>query len=97
MTLPESIKFVTREDIKRLIDDLPLEDREKLLAEGIRDLLAESKSKVMGLSDSGLTVVTGSFVRLNSDIGINIQNSGGFDPENVFKALIEFRKVDKER
>ncbi|MUG92813.1 hypothetical protein F7734_10270 [Scytonema sp. UIC 10036] len=93
----ENVNFVTLDDIKRLINELPLEEKEKLLAEEIRELPTESKSKIFGLAESGLTVVTGSFVSLNSEIAVNIQNSGGFDPEKVFQALTEFRKAKKEK
>ncbi len=96
MTL-ENITFVTLDDLRKLVDKLSLEDREKLIAEKLRDLPAESKSKVFGLAESGLTIVTGSFVSLNSDIAINIQNSGGFDPEKVLLALAEFRKAEKQQ
>lgn len=92
------IKFVTLDEIARLVDELPLEEKEKLLAKKIKELPAESKSRVLGLSETGLTVVTGFFVSLNSDIAVNIQNSGGnagsgtLDPETLFRALTEFKK-----
>jgi hypothetical protein len=93
--LPE-IAFVTLQDVRRLIDGLSAEDKEALLAEQLKQLPADARSRVLGLSESGLTVVTGSFVSLNSDVAINIQNtSGGFDPEAVFRALADYRKSER--
>lgn len=89
------ITFVTLDDIKRMLDELSSEEREKLLADQLSKLSPESKSKILGLADSSLTVVTGSFVSLSSEVAINIQNTSGFDPETVFKALAEYRKAEK--
>ncbi|WP_375515576.1 hypothetical protein [uncultured Nostoc sp.] len=92
----ERIKFVGLDEVERLLDGLSQEIKEALLAEQIKKLSAESRGRVLGLSESGLTVVTGSFVSLNSDVSINIQNASGFDAETVFKALVEFRRSEKE-
>lgn len=89
------IKFVTLDDVRRMLEELPQDQKEALLAEEMKKLSAESKSRVLGLTDSGLTVVTGSFVNLNGDVAINIQNSSGFDPEKLFKAVVEYRKQQK--
>jgi hypothetical protein len=89
-------RFVTKDDVRRLLDGLSVEEKESLIAEQLRELSADSKSKVLGLAESGLTVVTGSFVSLNSDVTINIQNTSGFDPEAVFKALADFRRSERE-
>lgn len=87
------VSFVGIEELDRLIDGLSDSDREELAARIFKKLSPEAKAKVMGLSDAGLTVITGSFVSLNSDIAVNIQNSNSaFDPEQLVKALIEFRK-----
>lgn len=93
----EGIKFVGLDEVKRLLDGLSQEEKEALLTEQMKKLSAESKARVLGLAESGLTVITGSFVSLNSDISINIQNASGFDPEALFKALIDFRKSQKEK
>jgi hypothetical protein len=79
-----------------MLDGLSQEEKKFLLAEQIKKLSDESRARVLGLSESGLTVVTGSFVSLNSDVAINIQNASGFDAETVFKALAEFRRSEKE-
>jgi hypothetical protein len=92
----EGIKFVSFNDVKKMLDSLTQEEKEALLAEQMKKLSAESRARVLGLSESGLTVVTGSFVSLNSDVAINIQNASGFDAETVFKALVEFRRSEKE-
>jgi hypothetical protein len=89
-------KFVSVDDVRRMLDSLSQEQKEILLAEQMKKLSAESRAGVLGLSESGLTVVTGSFVSLNSDVAINIQNASGFDPETVFKALIDYRKANRE-
>lgn len=91
----EGIKFVGLDEVKRLLDGLSQEEKETLLTEQMKKLSAESKARVLGLAESGLTVITGSFVSLNSDVSINIQNASGFDPETLFKALIDFRKSQK--
>ncbi|MHC5672990.1 hypothetical protein [Nostoc sp.] len=92
----EGIKFVGLDEVKRLLDGLSQEEKEALLTEQMKKLSAESKARVLGLAESGLTVITGSFVSLNSDVSINIQNASGFDAETVFKALVEFRRSEKE-
>ncbi|MEG4115328.1 hypothetical protein QUA37_26195 [Microcoleus sp. Pol12A6] len=93
----ENIKFVGVEELDRLIDGLSSEDKEELASRIFKSLSAESRSRVLGLTDSGLTVITGSFVSLNSDIAINIQNSNSstLDVEAIFKALLENKKKGK--
>lgn len=88
----EWVRFVAVDEVQRLILELPPEERDKMLAEVFKALPPESRSRVMGLSDSGLTVITGSFVSLNSDIAVNIQNSNSsFDPQALIKALLDYR------
>ena len=87
------IRFNSVEEILKLIDEIPLKDRENLLSSAIKALPIESRSRVLGISDTGLTVVTGSFVSLNSEVAVNIQNSNSsFDPQAVIKALIEWKR-----
>ncbi|MBC1237598.1 hypothetical protein GNE10_10765 [Nostoc sp. 2RC] len=94
----QEFKYVTPNDIKRLLDGLSPEEREILIAEQIEKLSAESKARVLGLSESGLTVITGSFVSLNSDVAVNIQNSnGGFDAETLIKALVEYNREKRKK
>lgn len=91
------VQFVTTQDIQRLILDLPTEERDKMLAEVFRNLPPDSRSRILGLADAGLTVVTGSFVSLNSDVAVNIQNSNSsFDPQALIKALLDYRHSKKE-
>jgi hypothetical protein len=92
----EETKYVTLEDVRRMLDSLSQEEREATLAEQMKNLSAESKARVLGLSESGLTIVTGTVVSLNSDIAINIQNASGFKPEALLKALVDFRKAERE-
>jgi len=90
------VRFVSVDDIQRLILELPTDERDKMLAEVFRSLSPESRSRVLGLADSGLTVVTGSFVSLNSDVAVNIQNSNSsFDPQALIKALLDYRHSAK--
>ncbi|MHC5762962.1 hypothetical protein [Nostoc sp.] len=90
------ISFVSLDDVRRLLSGLPLQEQEALLAEQLRSLPAESRAKVLGLSESGLAVVTGSLVSLNSDVAI-VQNTSEFDPEILFKALADFRKSERNQ
>jgi phosphoserine phosphatase len=87
-----AFQFMTVGDIKRMLEELSQEELEELLAEKFKNLSPEAKKRVIGLADSGITVVTGSFVSLNSQVAVNIQNTSGFDAEAVFKALAEFHK-----
>lgn len=87
------VRFNSVEEILKLIDEIPLKDRENLLSSAIKSLPVDSRSRVLGMSDSGLTVVTGSFVSLNSEVAVNIQNSNStFDPQAVINALIEWKR-----
>ncbi|MEG4327908.1 hypothetical protein [Microcoleus sp. herbarium5] len=89
----KDVRFNSVEQILKLIDEIPLKDREQLLSNAIKNLPVDSRSRVLGLADTGLTVVTGSFVSLNSEVAINIQNSNStFDPQNVINALIEWKR-----
>lgn len=86
------MRFNAVEEIERLINDIPLDQRERLLANIIKSLPIESRSRVLGFGD-GLTIITGSFVSLNSEIAVNVQNnSDSFDPEALIKALMDYRR-----
>jgi uncharacterized protein YjgD (DUF1641 family) len=85
------VNFLGVEELDRLIEGLGAAEKEELAARVLKKLSPEARSRVLGLSESGLTVVTGSFVSLNSDIAVNIQNSS-FNPEDLVKALLEYRK-----
>lgn len=87
------VNFIDVKELDRVIDGLSPQDKEELAAKLFKKLSAEARSRVIGLTDTGLTVVMGSFVSLNSEIAVNIQNSnGGFDAEAIVKALLEYRK-----
>lgn len=93
----KDVRFNSVEQILKLIEEIPLKDREQLLSNAIKSLPVDSRSRVLGMSDSGLTVVTGSFVSLNSEVAVNIQNSNSsFDPQAVINALIEWKR-DREK
>jgi len=85
------VNFLGVEELDRLIEGLGAAEKEELAARVLKKLSLEARSRVLGLSQSGLTVITGSFVSLNSDIAVNIQNSS-FNPEDLVKALLEYRK-----
>lgn len=92
----EGLNFVTAQDVRRMLEELSQEDREALLADQMKKLAPEAKLRVLGLAESGLTVVTGSFVSLNSEVAINIQNTSGFDPEKILEALVDYRRAQKK-
>ena len=85
------VNFLGVEELDRLIEGLGAAEKEELAARVLKKLSPEARSRVLGLSQSGLTAITGSFVSLNSDIAVNIQNSS-FNPEDLVKALLEYRK-----
>lgn len=87
---------VSLDDVRRVLSVLPVPEKEVLLAEQLQALPAESRAKVLGLSGSGLTVVAGSLICLNSGVAI-IQNTSEFDPETVFQALADFMKSEKNQ
>lgn len=83
------------DNVRQLLSGLSVEEREAILALELRSLPVESKAKVIGLSESGLTLVTGSLICLNSDVAI-ILNTSGFDPETVFQALADFCRRERD-
>lgn len=85
------VKFLDVEELERLIDGLTAEEREELAGRIFKKLSPDARSRVIGLSESGLTIVTGSFVSLNNEIAVNVQNSS-FDPEALIKGLIDYRR-----
>lgn len=91
------VNFLGVEELSRMIDGLTAEEKEQLAGQLFAKLSVDAKARVMGVSDTGLTMVTGSFVSLNADVAINIQNSGtnGINAdqvESILKALIELKK-----
>jgi hypothetical protein len=83
------------DNVRQLLSGLSVEEREAILALELRSLPVESRAKVIGLSESGLTLVTGSLVSLNSDVAI-ILNTSEFDPETVFQALADFCRRERD-
>jgi len=83
------------DNVRQLLSGLSVEEKEAILAEQLRSLPVESRAKVIGLSESGLTLVTGSLVSLNSDVAI-ILNTSEFDPETVFQALADFCRRERD-
>ncbi|MBD2666689.1 hypothetical protein [Richelia sinica] len=94
--MPEGL-FVTSQDVRRMLEELSPQEREALLTEQIKNLSPETKLRVLGLSESGLTLVTGSFICLNSEVAINIQDTSGFDPEKILEALVDYRRAQREK
>lgn len=86
------IKFLGLQELDRLIDGLDAADKEELAKRLLAKLDPEARSRAIGLG--GLTVVTGSFVSLNSEVAVNVQNSS-FDPEAIVRALLEYRSSKK--
>jgi hypothetical protein len=83
------------DNVRQLLSGLSVEEKEAILAEQLRSLPVESRAKVIGLAESGLTLVTGSLVSLNSDVAI-ILNTSEFDPETVFQALADFCRRERD-
>lgn len=71
-----SFNYLGVEELDRIIDGLSPEDKEELASRIFKSLSPESRSRVMGLSGTGITFVSGSFVSIgsNSEIAINVQN-----------------------
>ena len=93
----KDIEFITIKQAERMLDELSPEELEELIKQKFKSLDPEAKKRVLGLSESGLTVVTGSFVSLNSEVAINFQNTSGFDPETLMKAIAEFHKKSRNQ
>lgn len=85
------LNFLGVEELDRILEGLGAAEKEELATRLFKKLSPEARARVLGLAESGLTVVTGSFVSLNSEIAVNIQNSS-FNPEDLVKALLEYRK-----
>lgn len=97
----ERVTFVTAEEVQRLLLGLDEKDRDKVLVEVISKIPPEKRSHLFGLSDTGLTVVSGSFVALNSEFTINVQNSSAgtsspaIDLVGLCQAMLEFKRSHK--
>ena len=90
------MEILKLDDLDRLIDGLSDKDKEELAARLFKKLSIDARARVLGLSDSGLTIASGCVVCLNSEIAINIQNSQDFDPEKLILALLEFRRRNSQ-
>ena len=90
----DKIQFISANEIKRMLDELSQEELEQILKEKFNSLSEDAKKRILD-RESGMNIVTGSFVALNSQVAVNIQNSPDFDPEALFKALAEYHKSKK--
>lgn len=93
------VSFLGVEELDRMIDGLSPEDKEELTARLLKKLSPEARSRLLGFEDSGFSVVSGSFVSLNAEVAINIQNNSNsnFDAEAVVKALLEYKNNKKQQ
>jgi hypothetical protein len=93
------VSFLGVEELDRLIDGLSPENKEELAARLLKKLSPEARSRVLGFEDSGFSVVSGSFVSLNAEVAINIQNNSNsnFDAEAVVRALLEYKDSKKQQ
>jgi hypothetical protein len=93
------VSFLGVEELDRLIDGLSSEDKEELAARLLKKMSPEARSRVLGFEDSGFSVVSGSFVSLNAEVAINIQNNSNsnFDAEAVVRALLEYKQTKKQQ
>lgn len=87
------VSFLGVEELDRLIDSLSPENKEELATRLLKKLSPEARSRLLGFEDSGFSVVSGSFVSLNAEVAINIQNNSNsnFDAEAVVRALLEYK------
>jgi len=92
------VSFLGVEELDRLIDGLSPDDKEELAARLLKKMSPEARSRVLGFEDSGFSVVSGSFVSLNAEVAINIQNNSNsnFDAEAVVRALLEYKDSKKQ-
>lgn len=92
---------MTAQEIQRLLLGLSEEEQDKILSDTLARLPADRRTKIMGLSDSGVTIVAGSFVALNSEFTINVQNSSAgasspaIDLVGLCQAMLEFKRSHK--
>ena len=93
------VSFLGVEELDRLIDGLSPEDKEELAARLLKKMSPEARSRLLGFEDSGFTVVSGSFVSLNAEVAINIQNNSNsnFDAEAVVKAMLEYKQTKNQQ
>lgn len=93
------VSFLGVEELDRMIDGLSPKDKEELTARLLKKLSPEARSRVLGFEDSGFSVVSGSFVSLNAEVAINIQNNSNsnFDAETIVKALLEYKNSRKQQ
>ena len=93
------VSFLGVEELDRLIDGLSSEDKEELATRLLKKMSPEARSRLLGFEDSGFSVVSGSFVSLNAEVAINIQNNSNsnFDAEAVVKALLEYKDSKKQQ
>jgi len=92
------VSFLGVEELDRLIDGLSPEDKEELATRLLKKMSPEARSRLLGFEDSGFTVVSGSFVSLNAEVAINIQNNSNsnFDAEAVVKAMLEYKEKKRQ-
>jgi hypothetical protein len=87
-------------DIRRLLEALPIEAKEELIAESLNELPAESKAKILQrqMGESGLVVVmSGSNCAVNSELTFNIQNSPStIDYAAIIEAVVARRRKDRK-
>ncbi|WP_066425118.1 hypothetical protein [Anabaena sp. 4-3] len=91
------VPVVTIQDVTRMLNELTDGQKEALIAEEMKKLSPEAKLRVLGMAESGLTVFTGAFISLNSEVTINIQNISDFDPEKLLQALVDFRRAERDK
>jgi hypothetical protein len=86
-------RFSSVEEVLRLINEMPLADRETLLGAAIKVLPVESRARILGLGDE-FTVITGSFVSFQSEVAVNVQNTNSTSDiaDKLVAALIELRR-----
>ena len=86
--------MVSLDDIKALVENLPLELKEKLVSEVVDSLPAESKARAIGLE--GLTIVAGgSNFTVNTQLCVQIQNAPNVDVPAIIEAAVTRNRSDR--
>lgn len=94
-------KIMSFDDIQRLVNELPPEEKEKLVQSMFAELPADVKMRAMAseFGSSGLIVVMGggSNWSISTEISVQIQSAPNIDYKEVIEALIAKHKDSKNR
>lgn len=92
------VQIMNFDHIRNLTNELPLEDKEKLISDIIGELPSEVKSRIIErqLGQSGLVVVMGgSNCSVNTEFCFQIQNAPNVDIAAIIEAAVKRRQKDR--